>query len=409
MNRSLIPGLCSLILFSAPALYGRPEFLARYSADPFARPEMSTCDLCHSSPAGGGPVNAFGRAMAKAKFQITPALRAKFSDRFLPSKSSQAVESQGRPVKAVWASARENETLVQVGEDYFLLNRAEGTLAKISSEQAGVFAAPAAPAAPQPAVVAKTEEPLESRTLPTFDYYLVNLPTNRPRPARYLQLRFSHRFQETLTGHTGSLRDLFGLDSTSISSLGVEMGLVKRLSFVTYRMPRDQTIEMGPQVQLLEQGGRVPLSLSFRATVEGQLNFTERFTANFQPIVSRSFGDRAEIFVVPTFSVAVPRRTLTFDFPVTPGERRDNLAAIGLGTSIRIRPKVALVLEWTPRVGGFRGFRTSNTYSFAVQRRTNRHVFGLTFSNNTSSTTSRAITDGREHLSIGFNLYRRLW
>jgi hypothetical protein len=281
---------------------------------------------------------------------------------------------------------------------------------KIGAEQAAAFVQPVAPKeAPAPL---RAADDLDSQTLPTFDYYLVNLPTNRRRPARSLGLRFSHRFDTPVTGKTGALRDLFGLDSTSsVSSFGVEVGVTKWLSMVSYRMPirGQQTIEWGPQLYLLEQGPKVPISLSFRATVEGQKNFTERFTTNLQPVISRSFGTRAEVFVVPTFSIAVPRRSLTFDFPVTPGERRDNQASVGVGASIRIRPAVAVVGEWIPRVAGYRGFGTSNTYSIGIQRKTNRHVFSLVFSNNSFSTGTRMVSDGGQDVRIGFNIYRRIW
>ncbi len=413
MRSRLILFLATTFLAAAPALQARPEYLALYAADPWSRPELRTCLLCHVSAAGSGPRNEFGRAVEKADHHFPESLRRQFPDRFLWSKASPAAESQGRPVKAIWSATRANEVVVEIGDESFLLNRADGSLAKLTPEQAAAFAAPPTPGAAGPVQVqVEKEEPLELRTLPTFDYYLVNLPTNRPRPPRSLHLHFTHRFDEPLSSGTGRLRDLFGFDGFSVSSFGIEAGINRWLSFTTYRMPKFlglQTIELGPLFRLLEQGGRAPVSLSVRATVEGQRNFTERYTTNFQPVISRAFGTRAEIFVVPTFSLGVPRRTLTFDQPITPGERRDNMAAIGLGASVRIRPKVALVAEWVPRVAGFRGFETRNTYSFAIQRRTTRHVFGLVFSNNSLTTTTRSLTDGRDDVSIGFNLYRRIW
>ena len=271
------------------------------------------------------------------------------------------------------------------------------------------------------------EEVLEPR--PTFDYYLVNLPTNRVRPPRSLHLRFTHRFDDPTFKGTGRLGNLFGFDSFSISSFGVEVGLLQRISFVTYRSPIPRrlggpTIEMGPVFHLLQQDQRVPVSLSFRATVEGQQNFSERFTTNLVPVVSRSIGNVAELFVVPTFNLGVPRRTLNSVLPpgefgrdpplgkdrdLTPGELRDHMVSVGLGASIRIRPRTALIVEWRPWVAGFRRLVSRNTFAFGIQRSTNRHVFGLTFSNTVSSTTTRSLTDGLDDLRIGFNLYRRLW
>ena len=233
-------------------------------------------------------------------------------------------------------------------------------------------------------------------------------------------MRFTHRFDTAITGKTGSLRDLFGFDSqSSVSSFGIEGSVNKWLALIAYRMPGNgasrtpqrgaQTIEVGTQITLLEQGKKSPLGISMRATIEGEDNFTTRYTTNFQPVISRSFGTRAELFVDPIFSIAIPRRSLTADFPSTPGERRDNAGGIGLGGSLRLSPKVAVVAEWFPRTYGFRGFGSSNTYSFGIQRKTNRHVFGLIVTNNSFSTTSRTILGAGQDMRVGFNVTRRLW
>ena len=295
-----------------------------------------------------------------------------------------------------------------------MLNRAEGSVQKVDAAEAQAFRTPP----PVPPRAEEPEEVLEPR--PTFDYYLVNLPTNRARPPRSLHLRFTHRFDDPAFKGPDRLGNLFGFDSYSISSLGVEVGLLQRVSFVTYRSPIPRrlggpTIELGPVFHLLQQDQRVPVSLSFRATVEGQQNFTERFTTNLVPVISRSIGNVAELFVVPTFNLGVPRRTLNSVLPpgkdrdLTSGELRDHMVSVGLGASIRIRPRTALIVEWRPRVAGFRRLVSRNTFAFGIQRSTNRHVFGLTFSNTVSSTTTRSLTDGLDDLRIGFNLYRRLW
>jgi hypothetical protein len=400
----------------APAAYARPEFLARFVADPFARTEKAMCFNCHINPKGGGPRNSFGQAFAKNGFKITAELRQQWPDRFQSTKTAQV---EGRPVKVIWSSAKEEESVVQFGDEYFLMNRAEGTMTKINTEQAKAFEQPPAPAAAAAPVEAKAQKPaddLDSRTLPTFDYYLVDLPTNRPRPAGELSLRFSHRFSTPLTGVTGEGGRLFGLDSSSVSSFGVEYAITNWLAAITYRMP-DQTIEAGMQIHMLEQGKRhSPLGLSLRATLEGESNFTDRYTTNFQPVISRAFGTRAEVFVDPTFSLGVPRRTLTpidaftkFGIPLTPGESHNNMIGIGNGISVRIRPKVALVAEWFPKTYGFRLDNTTNTYSFGIQRRTNRHVFGLIVTNNLFSSTERTMIGGSGGLRIGFNIERRIF
>ncbi len=409
--------LAALTLLFHQPLLARPEFLARFASDLFSRPERrTTCSTCHLNPAGGGPRNEFGRAFARNGFIVTPSLRLQWPDRFVPSLDAQApvrdATLQGASLRATWAAGNDDAVLVEINGEQYLLNRVLATVAKVEAAQVQAYLTePPLPSASSAAPLVPVEQ---LKIPPTFDYYLVNLPTNRAYPPGSLHLRFTHRFSDPLSQGTGRLRNLFGLDSFSTSSFGVEMGLLKRVSFMTYRTPYPHsaggpTIEMGPIFHLLQQEGRVPLSLSFRGTVEGEQNFTERFTANLVPVLSRSIGYRAELFLAPVFNLGVPRRTLTSDFPLTPGEARDHLISVGVGGSFRIRPRTALVAEWRPRVAGFRGLESRNAYSFAIQRTTNRHVFGLTFSNTQSTTTTRSLTDGQDDFRIGFNLYRRIW
>lgn len=60
----------------------RPEYLARYQADPQRRPEVDGCATCHVAQTGGGARNDFGSAFEAAQLQITPLFRARFPHHF---------------------------------------------------------------------------------------------------------------------------------------------------------------------------------------------------------------------------------------------------------------------------------------------------------------------------------------
>lgn len=60
----------------------RPEYLAKFQADPFRRAEVDGCITCHVNPAGGGARNDFGTAFQAASHDITPLLRAGFPQHF---------------------------------------------------------------------------------------------------------------------------------------------------------------------------------------------------------------------------------------------------------------------------------------------------------------------------------------
>ena len=90
------------------------------------------------------------------------------------------------------------------------------------------------------------------------------------------------------------------------------------------------------------------------------------------------------------------------------GERRKNFAAIGLGASVRFRPRSAFVIDWTPRVAGYRPDGSHHALSFGIQRTTNAHIFELTLSNSIGTTTNGAFLSGSRDFPLGFNLYRLL-
>jgi hypothetical protein len=400
-------------LAGSPA-WALPEFLARFARDPFSRPELrAQCSTCHISPQGGGPRNPFGTAFERLDHVVTPELRQAWPSHFLPTVSPAPVASAQGEVRATFL-ANQQDALVEVGGERYRLNVREARFERITPEQAASLVA----APPQPAVAQEPKLPL--RDQPTFDHTLVNLPTTLPVARGSLSLRFTHRFTQPVIqigeGCAGcaGVSDLLGFDSFSYSSLGGTYGITDRLAASLYRSPLDRNYEFGGLFQLLRQQGREPLSAALRVSFESRLLFNpdasgnERFqTTNFSLPVSRAVSNIAEVFVVPTFSYRANPLP-----PEGPGiaeiEKRHNLTVVGLGASVRLRPRTAFVMEWMPRVAGYRAAGTRNSYSFGILRSTNRHVFELVLTNSVGTTTSGAPSFGSSDFTLGFNLYRRL-
>ena len=80
--------------FLARPVEAKPAFMDRYKHDPFSRPELrDKCTICHVDH-GGGERNDFGEAFEEGGFRITPKLRAKFSELFIPQEAAQAKAGQ---------------------------------------------------------------------------------------------------------------------------------------------------------------------------------------------------------------------------------------------------------------------------------------------------------------------------
>lgn len=400
--------LAYVFLSPAPAL-ALPEFMLRFSRDVFSLPELrNQCSTCHLNPQGGGPRNPFGSAFEKNDHIVTPEFRQAWPSHFLANVSSEAVPMTQGEIKATFL-ANERETVLEINGEHFRLRPGAAKLEKVSEEEAASLLA-----APPQLPLAPEEPRLPLRDQPTFDHYLVNMPTTLPYEKGRFSLRFTHRFtQPVLIAGEGcagcaGIGDLYGFDSFSFSSFGGEIGIADRLAATVYRSPLEKTIEIGGVVQLFRQQGREPLAAALRVTVEGRNNFQDLYTANLVFPISRAISNVAEVFAVPMVSFkANPFSSLVPSFAPEGKKRRDQ-AAIGLGASIRFRPRSAFVAEWLPRVSGYHEPDSRNTLSFGILRSTNAHVFELLLTNSWGTTTSRSVSFGSMNFALGFNLHRRL-
>lgn len=293
-----------------------------------------------------------------------------------------------------------------------------------------------------------TKERESSQAYEPYDYHIVNIPTPKAVRRHSLNMYFTHRFQETITPlafedfdkHIARIsQDLLGLDSSSVSSFGVTYGITGRLYANVYRSPICQpglckTIELGLGYHLLDEAGRSPIALSAYASVEGDYNFTERYTYNFQAMIGRSMTRYVNLFFSPALHVNSNGNDRFKGFLASQPLVKKlllgrNTGSFGFGVNARVRPTTSLLFEYTPRVGfemgqivpdldpatgqltGFKN-KSEAEIAFGIEKRIGRHVFSLTFSNTQATTTARYNSSNQalppDKFSIGFNLFRRL-
>ena len=326
-----------------------------------------------------------------------------------------------------------NGERVRVDVNKKTVEPAVGTVAAVTPTGEAAPAATEPPAEESAYSFGEGEEPYDGR--------LINVPTPKKVPKGTWNLDFTHRFTQSLHPLDQSGRNLLGLDSFAVASFGLRYGITDKFFASVYRSPLCQrglcrTIEIGFGYNFLAHDEDSPIALQAYASVEGNGNFTEEYTYNFQARLSARVGKRIYLFFSPAVHLNAngqrrfnPRPTDFFP-PATIANSLDlgtHGASFGFGTSVMITPNLVALFEFTPRAGfklgrtlaifdsnfnviGFR-HESQPEIGFGIQRNIGKHSFALTFSNTQTTTTSRYNSSNLvlkpQRLILGFNLSRR--
>jgi mono/diheme cytochrome c family protein len=275
------------------------------------------------------------------------------------------------------------------------------------------------------AFVQSLPTPTQSKVYEAADDLVFSLPTGRRLAKGGLYINFTHRFAyDPAFSGPGLGNILLGLDGFAVASFGLRYGITDKLSVNVYRSSSaiNRPIEFMGAYNFLDEHDGNPINAAFRVSIDGQDNFRRNFTTNFEAIVSRSITNRAQLYVVPTYSFN-NRRLVSKpgNLPDRPPEQTGfDSFSIGAGLSWNFRPTVALVTEVIPTLmnGDDLGIHRP-AYSFGVQKQVRGHAFTIGFTQGPGTTVSqRAGTratyvgdpsaDKPSGMFIGFNLMRRL-
>lgn len=254
------------------------------------------------------------------------------------------------------------------------------------------------PAPPQSSDPDSRVDPLQP------DFNLAALPTTLRLPAHKMAFRVTHRFTRSLgRGDFGDLvSDFFGFDSGAQIGLEFRYGLRPGTQLGVHRTS-DRTIEIfGQQSVLQEKANGHPLGLDVIATLEGANNLRGQKSSTIGVLVSKKVGTVAAVYAEPMF--------VANSNPLPGGSGIDNnTTMVGLGTRVRIRPKVYLVGEVTPRLSGYRPGVDQG--SVGIEMRSGGHTFQINFSNGVGTTLGQLTHTGvgSDSWYIGFNISRKFF
>lgn len=262
------------------------------------------------------------------------------------------------------------------------------------------------------AAFAQEDQPL--RPLPMGDV-LLSLPSNQIAPAGQWDVRFSHRFNQTLSH--GSLADqfhsFFGLDSNADVVFGASYSMKPNLQLSLIRSNTNDTYEAGAKYVLFRQPEKKPVNVTLRGGVDfrTERDLEDRTSFFAQAIVSRQFARKAEIFFVPSVATNAGRATdgtksvAMFDYAFN----------LPVGFAWTIRPGLLAIAEVTPPNQDLADDTNADLgWAVGIKRNIGGHWFEVLLSNSQSMLVDQYVTSTYQgtpldasDVRLGFNIERR--
>ncbi len=253
---------------------------------------------------------------------------------------------------------------------------------------------------PQPA--APERDPDQNLDALQPDFTISTLPTTLRLPRYKFDFRVTHRFGRPLNqGDFGDLlADFFSLDSSAQIGLELRFGFMRGTQGGIYRT-NDRTIEFFVEHDLMQQSDSRPLGLSAYAAIDGTNNFRDSYSPALGAIVSRKVDRFGALYIEPIW---------VNNSNQLPSEVVDHNSSflLGLGTRVRIRRTVYVVVEAAPRVAGYDPDTTH--WTVGVEKLVGGHMFQINFSNSVGTTISQIARGGSSNDTfLGFNITRKFW
>jgi hypothetical protein len=244
---------------------------------------------------------------------------------------------------------------------------------------------------------------------------LLSLPSPNVQPHGIWEIRFSHRFNQSLS--SGSLSDqvhsLFGLDSNADVVFGASWAVRPKLQLSLARSNTNDTLEGAAKFAVLQQSARMPLSLTMRGGGDWRTerNLEDRTSFFAQAIVSHQFGKKAEVFALPTF-VTNAGRALSGN---TSGALFDTAFNVPVGVAYMNRPQLADVAEVIPPNGDLPDeIEADFGWSLGIKRNIGGHWFEILLTNSQATMADQYVTTTFQgaaldsgDIRLGFNIERR--
>jgi hypothetical protein len=244
---------------------------------------------------------------------------------------------------------------------------------------------------------------------------LLNLPTSHMASKGTWDVKFTHRFNQTLNqgSFSDKIHSLFGLDSNADVGIGLSYVAARDLELSFYRSNALDDIEFAARYNIFQQAPALPLSSTFRIGGDWRTEraVTDRTSGFAQLIVSRQFGKRVEISAIPTF-VTDAGRAVSGNASVALFKHAFN---VPVGIALQMRPGFSLVGEITPTNRDLpKNMHADPGWAIGLKRVVGGHYFEILISNSNATHVDQYVTSTyqgsplkRGDVHLGFNIERR--
>jgi hypothetical protein len=244
---------------------------------------------------------------------------------------------------------------------------------------------------------------------------VLSLPTSYIPANGTWEVKFTHRFTQSADQGSGSdrIHSLFGLDGGSDVGFGVAWVPRRDLQFSAVRTNTLDDIELAAKYVMLQQAPSVPVGVTLRggADVRTERDLNDRYTLFAQVVLSRQFGRRGAIFIIPTYASNAGRTSVGGET----GALFEHAFNVPIGFAVMLRPPLSLVGEIIPPNRDLPSTMDADFgWSAGIKRAIGGHFFEVMLTNNPATLVDQYVSStyvgvplelGNVHL--GFNIERR--
>jgi hypothetical protein len=232
---------------------------------------------------------------------------------------------------------------------------------------------------------------------------IINLQSIETVKAKTMDFRVTHRFGNIGNQSGGGAHTLYGLDNSTDIRISFDFGITDDLTLGVGRSKQNELVDGVVKYRFLSQttDNHIPVSaaffgeMSYNPQEAGQFykgaakpysfkqNDLHRFAYTAQLLLSRKFGSRLSVQLVPSYTHR--NFVLASINPDNGSEETNDLLSIGGGFRLKLTRRVSLIADYIHSFSKYRTNNSLNTFydplAIGIEIETGGHVFHLNFTN----------------------------